>query len=330
MSFRFEFRSYARRFKEPLQTALGQWRVREGFVLRMEDDDGTVGFGEVAPVPWFGTETLKIAETFLSSVKADGLPSKIPKGLPCCRFAISCCRSVMRQDFEPSSVTAPVAGLLPAGHASLEKMAELSAEGFRFFKWKMGIQSFDEERELLEALVRALPASGRLRIDANGSWGLVEAWRWLESLQGMECIEFIEDPLDPALWEATRGLADAFSCLLALDLPLTSAEAPRILGSSWPGYLVLKPSLFGRVGEVRELAQKFFRRMVFSTVFETAFGYEAVLRLALSEGDNQLALGMGGQDMFASDGLRLHLSSPRLQAGEIEFDALETAWREIE
>ena len=102
MSFRFEFRPYARRFKEPLQTAIGQWQVREGFVLRMEDDDGTVGFGEVAPVPWFGTETLKIAETFLSSVRADGLPSKMPKGLPCCRFAISCCRSVMRQDFEPA------------------------------------------------------------------------------------------------------------------------------------------------------------------------------------------------------------------------------------
>lgn len=330
MSFRFEFRPYARRFQKPLQTSLGQWRVRRGFVLRMEDDDGAVGFGEVAPLSWFGTETLEIAEAFLSSVRADGLPSEIPKGLPCCRFALSCCRSVMRQDFEPSSITAPVAGLLPAGHASLKKMAELTAEGFRIFKWKVGIQSFDEEREILEALARALPASGLLRIDANGHWQLLEAWRWLESLQGMKCIEFVEDPIDPALWGAAHGLAEAFSSSLALDLPMTCDEAPRILESAWPGYLVLKPSLFGRVGEVKEWAQRFSRRIVFSTAFETAFGYEAVLRLALSEGDNQLALGMGGQDMFESDGLNLHPSSPRMQAGKVEFDALEKAWRELE
>ena len=36
----FEYRRYKRRFREPLQTALGEWTVREGFVLRLLDDQG--------------------------------------------------------------------------------------------------------------------------------------------------------------------------------------------------------------------------------------------------------------------------------------------------
>ena len=32
----------------------------------MEDENGVTGFGEVAPIPWFGTETLEIAEAFLA------------------------------------------------------------------------------------------------------------------------------------------------------------------------------------------------------------------------------------------------------------------------
>ena len=298
-------------------------------MLRLEDEEGVVGFGEVAPVPWFGTETLEKAEEFLSKASEEGLPSEVPQNLPCCRFAISCCGSILRQDFEPPEGVAEIAGLLPAGHGSLKIMPELAADGFRVFKWKVGLQSFEDEREIFESLVQDLPVNGRLRIDANGGWSFMEAWRWLEALEGEECVEFVEDPVEPALWEAAFGFCEAFGTSVSLDLPMTPEEAPRILEKGWSGHWVIKPSLFGKVEDVLELTHRFSERVVFSTVFETVFGYEAVLRLALAKGSAGLTLGMGGQDLFEEDALRLHPSAPVLQAGRIGFDELEQAWGKL-
>ena len=322
----FEYRPYKRRFREPLQTALGDWVVREGFILRLLDDQGVTGFGEVAPVPWLGSETLEDAEAFLSSAQSEGFVDAVPADLPCCRFAISCAHSVLRQDLEPPEGKAEVAGLLPAGHSALEKISELIELGFQVFKWKAGVESFAQEVEILDHLLDALPANGFLRIDANGGWNLVEAWRWLETLEGEDRVQFVEDPLESALWEASFGLAEAFETSLALDFPVTNERFPVLAEKAWPGLLVVKPSTFGSVHDLRGISQSFPQKVVFSSAFETAFGYEAVLRLAIEDGTERLALGLGGQDLFEEDGLNLHHVSPRLLLGEVGFDELEKAW----
>ena len=50
MSYRFEFRPYHRRFRQPVRTHHGDWQVREGLILKLTDEDGCSGFGEVAPL----------------------------------------------------------------------------------------------------------------------------------------------------------------------------------------------------------------------------------------------------------------------------------------
>ncbi len=326
----FEYRRYQRRFREPLRTSLGEWAVREGFILRLEDEKGMTGFGEVAPISWFGSETLEEAEAFLSKAAVEGCVEDAPADLPCCRFAISCAHSVLRQDFDPPERKAELAGLLPAGCRALDKLIELGEDGFQVFKWKVSVDSFAREVEILDLLLDALPANGRLRIDANGGWSLNDAWRWLERLDGEGRIEFVEDPLEPALWEASIGLSEAFETLLALDVPATNELAPVLADKAWPGLLVVKPSVWGSIPDLRAIEQTFPQKIVFSSVFETGFGYEAVLRLAIEGGAQSWALGMGGQDLFQEDNLRLHPISPALQAGEVSFDTLENAWRELQ
>ena len=83
---------YQRRFRTPLHTAHGFWRVRQGLILRLTDEAGRRGYGEVAPLPWFGTETLEVAMEFCQSLagsisKVECLP--VPGELPCCQFAIA-------------------------------------------------------------------------------------------------------------------------------------------------------------------------------------------------------------------------------------------------
>ena len=62
MVYLFEFKRYCQPLPVPLRTAHGVWAEREGLIIRLEDESGAVGYGEIAPIPWFGTETLAEAE----------------------------------------------------------------------------------------------------------------------------------------------------------------------------------------------------------------------------------------------------------------------------
>ncbi|HEY9654268.1 MAG TPA: hypothetical protein V6C50_02145, partial [Crinalium sp.] len=90
MPYQWEFRSYQRRFKQALQTSHGCWAVREGVILRLVDQAGNIGCGEIVPIPWFGSETLEQALEFchqLPAVLTDDLIFAVPGTLPCCQFA---------------------------------------------------------------------------------------------------------------------------------------------------------------------------------------------------------------------------------------------------
>ena len=89
MLYQFQFHAYQRPFKCPLQTSHGAWNVREGILLRLIDLNGQVGIGEIAPLPWFGSETLEQALNFCHQLpthfKADTI-FNIPDTLPACQF----------------------------------------------------------------------------------------------------------------------------------------------------------------------------------------------------------------------------------------------------
>jgi O-succinylbenzoate synthase len=68
MSFLLAHRRYALPFRVPVRTAHGPWAVREGFIVRVTDATGAVGYGEIAPVPRFGTETVDEAAAVLQAL----------------------------------------------------------------------------------------------------------------------------------------------------------------------------------------------------------------------------------------------------------------------
>ena len=60
---------------------------RESF-LRLVDETGRVGWGEIAPLPWFGSETLAQAKDFCSQLGkeiTDDAIAAIPESLPACQ-----------------------------------------------------------------------------------------------------------------------------------------------------------------------------------------------------------------------------------------------------
>ena len=68
---KFSFKAYRRTFPLPYQTSGRVWREREGYIVRFDKGDGRFGYGEVAPIPIFGTETLFAARAFLQDFTED-------------------------------------------------------------------------------------------------------------------------------------------------------------------------------------------------------------------------------------------------------------------
>ena len=89
MHYKLQIFPYKRNFKQPLKTSHGIWRIREGIILKLTNKTGEIGLGEIAPLSWFGSETLSEALDFCHQ-----LPKKIttetifsiPDNLPSCKF----------------------------------------------------------------------------------------------------------------------------------------------------------------------------------------------------------------------------------------------------
>lgn len=98
VTYKFEFRPYRRRFvrrhgvacrQTSLTTNHGNWDIREGIILSLTDESGRVGCGEIAPISWFGSETLEQALDFCRQLPGeitDEIIFSIPDELPACQF----------------------------------------------------------------------------------------------------------------------------------------------------------------------------------------------------------------------------------------------------
>jgi len=321
----FQFRSYRCRFRQPLQTAHGIWSVREGIILRLEDRAGHTGFGEIAPLPWFGSETLEQAWDFCAQLPQALSPEHlgtIPDHLPACQFGFESAWENLTDSnvvgairlFAPvrTEISVPrksLSALLPAGEAALITWQELWDAGYRTFKWKMGVLAYPDEIGIFQNLVAALPSTAQLRLDANSGLSKTVAEQWLQVCDRANgdrpgIIEFMEQPLPPDCLDDLLALAANHSTPIALDESVaTLAQLQTCYQKGWRGVFVTKPAIAGSPFQLRQFCRNTGIDAVFSTVFETAIGREAGLRLAidvtadLAKPDR--ALGYGTAHWFA-------------------------------
>ena len=68
---RLSTKTYRIPFRMPLRTAHGLWSEREGVLVRLEDGDGWVGYGEAAPVPGFAGATQGEIESAVRTIGRD-------------------------------------------------------------------------------------------------------------------------------------------------------------------------------------------------------------------------------------------------------------------
>lgn len=315
---KLEFRPYRRQFKPVLQTHHGEWRFREGVILRLSGDG--IGFGEIAPLWGFGSERVEQALEFCHQlpveITADTIFS-IPSTLPACQFGFESAWEMMT-NFDPildfgltadsdSQSKITLSGLLPNGEAALQVWTKLWHQGYRTFKWKIGVAPPQTEIEIFNQLIQVLPAAAKLRLDANGGLSYQKATEWLEVLDTVhpECnlarIEFLEQPLPVAQFDAMLELSSRYATPLALDESVATLNQLRdCYQRGWRGIFVIKPAIAGSPTQLRRFCQAHEVDLVFSSVFETAIGRQAGLRLATEFQPNRAA-GFGVNHWFSED-----------------------------
>lgn len=328
----FAFRRYRRKFIQPLQTNHGVWQIREGVIVRLSHPEGhQVGWGEIAPISWFGSESFATALDFCEQLPVQ-LNSEtifaIPDGLSACQFGFESALAMVNGEipevaFVPQILpTSQLSALLPHGDRALSAWESLWQQGYRTFKWKIGVDAIASELAVLAEILAVLPGSANLRLDANTGLDLDTANLWLYTCDlhrakhpELAQVEFIEQPLPTNEFAAMLDLSACYGTKIALDESIASLQQlQNCYEHGWNGIYTIKPGIIGSPRRLRYICHEYHHLdLVFSSTLETFIGRNAILHLAkeISRGTAKRSLGFGVNQWFADN----------------EFELLNSLWQ---
>lgn len=299
-------------------------------IVRAERADGTFGYGEVAPISEFGTETVECARAFLDRLVVSPAVALDPgelKDRPACGFAISCALA------DPIDGTRDysVCGLLPAGGGAVAALVEKVRLGYSVFKWKIGVgESAEEEQAIFSRLVAELPESGRVRLDGNCGMTSKVLSSWLVFLAAFRGkVDFLEQPLPVGQEAVMAELSAASGFSIALDESLQGVDGHCWLEpGGWEGPLVIKPLIAGDRNALIDRLRRVAGQVIVSSVFETACGVQGALGVADVLPELERPIGWDTGSAF-DDGLTGVLPGPVIRAEDRNNLCMETLWNQL-
>jgi L-Ala-D/L-Glu epimerase len=281
-------------FREPYVTSKAVVPTRELVLLRLEDDDGTVGYGEAAPfAPYDGVSIDDVIDALLN-----GGP-----GPPYARTAEEMARLDLearregRPLGEPGAEAIAVNRTLPAGPPDevAERAAEGVREGYSCFKVKVGLP---DDAERVAAVRRAVGPWPAIRLDANGAWTRDEAVAAIEELAAFD-IQLVEQPC--ATLEELADVRRAVAVPVAADESVaTPADVRAAVAAEACDVVNVKLAPSGGFSAAREAlreARSHGLATLLSSTLDGPWGIAAALQLAASE-RLSLACGLATLELF--------------------------------
>jgi o-succinylbenzoate synthase len=293
---------------------LGPVSHRDGVLLGLRDDSGSIGYGEATPLEAFGSESLDAASASLERcaallkgatldepAEAIGWLEQREAPTPTARAAIDSAlhdlvaqaagRSLAswlaaREGIRARSFVG-VNALLAARDATAlaVEAARAVASGFGTLKLKIGVGPASDDFERISAVRRAVGTAPRIRADANGAWSPDEACKRLEILSEFQ-LEFVEQPVTARDVTGLARVRRASPVPVAADESvLCEPDLRRVLDADAADVVILKPSVFGGIGRARaaaELTRAAGVRVVLTSFLDGAVAVLGALHLAAS------------------------------------------------
>ncbi|ADB58455.1 mandelate racemase/muconate lactonizing enzyme family protein [Archaeoglobus profundus] len=211
---------------EPFEIAIGKFSFAENVLIKVQLEDGTVGYGEVSSS---GIITGDIQSTAIDIVKYIS-PALVGESIERYRYLIKKLRSIIK--FHPGTFAGLENAILDAytnyigvplykflGGASYEIESDVTLsittpekatetalsyfeKGYHIFKLKVG-KDFDEDLKRVLAVSEAVPDC-EIRVDANQGYTPKEAVRFINKLYSKDVnITLFEQPV---YWKDIQGL----------------------------------------------------------------------------------------------------------------------------
>jgi o-succinylbenzoate synthase len=282
--------------REPFATAGGVVAERELLLLRLEDDDGAVGYGEAAPLPSYDGVTIdEVLHALLSERDGDG-PPQARAAAEMALLDLEASREgrpIGEPGADAIAVNRTLAGGPPAEVA--QRAAEGVRDGFSCFKVKVGLPDDDERVAAVREAVGPWPA---IRIDANGAWSTSEAVAAIQRLAEHD-LQLVEQPC--ASLEELAAVRRAVEVPIAADESVATAGDVRAAvecGACDFVNVKLAPSggFSAARAALREAAAHGLGAFLSSTL-DGPWGIAAALQLAAAE-RVQLACGLATLELF--------------------------------
>lgn len=247
--------------------------TRDSVVVRLQDAEGRVGWGETYLVPG-AVEACREMTAELSGRDADAASVDLTARPGLHRWALGAVSMALddlrarARDIPVSALYGPrlrdrvrpyassrgyVDGSTP-GDAWSEEAAEVYAAGFRAMKLRIGRYELDIEIAAIERVAAGAPSMTWMA-DGNGAYSFEESRRLGDTLDGLG-FRWLEEPLPTSDYAAYAPLARALAIPLAGGEILESADAAAEFLAAGSFDLVQPDvSICGGIGGVLEIAQ---------------------------------------------------------------------------
>ncbi len=298
----FNFSPYSLKFKKPFVNSSFTISEKKGFIITIIDENNFIGYGEVAPLMGFSSETYDDCEVALNKLhysiiaKASSnsefdLMSELKSisNLPSLSFGIEqAFISLLIKRGELTSLlnqdkTVRVNGVVPIGNKNnmLRNIDSLLTNNYKTIKIKVGMSKFETELDLINVISSRVDNSIKIRLDVNGNWDYQQAEIAVKNIDKTK-IELIEQPVSDI--NEIVMLSDFSPIPIAVDEIIKNEnDAKMIIEKSNITTIVLKPSILGgiigTIGLIKS-AEKFGKKVIISSAFESVVGRSALTLLA--------------------------------------------------
>jgi O-succinylbenzoate synthase len=329
--------------------------TRRGVLMRLETDDGAVGWGDAAPLPGFSPESTREAADQMqalarslsgATVSLSRRRASLAKALkkvwaersgpgrwaPSVRFAVEGAiaeagaaasgRSTPALLGPEPRPTVSVNALVTAADEDAETAAErIREDGYRAVKVKVGRGDPTYEAAGVRVLSDRLGPGVSLRLDANRAWRLDEATAFADEIRSVP-VEYVEEPLAEPSPDRLRDFERQTGLPVALDETTREVHPDRLSAYRFARALVLKPTLIGGLRPALRFAgaaERYGMTPVVSAAFESGVGHRLLAALAATLGSGDVPAGLSTYRRLRTDVLS---PRPALAEPTIDVEAL--------
>jgi len=316
------YKKYILNFKRPSGTSRGVLTEKETWFIILEEN-GKKGIGECgilrtlsiddrpdyeAKLKWT-CENIHLGKDFLWEALLE-FPS-IQFGVEQAFLSLESENSfvLFPSEFTYGNQSIPINGLVWMGDEGFMKqqIEEKLATGSTCIKLKIGAIDFNKELDLLQYIRSHFDEKTiEIRVDANGAFSTEEALHKLQQLATFR-LHSIEQPIKAGNWEAMATLCQNTPLPIALDEELigifTYEEKERLLQTTKPQYIILKPSLVGGFKGSHEwiaLAEKYQIGWWITSALESNIGLNAIAQWTFTL-KNPMPQGLGTGALYTNN-----------------------------